>query len=331
MNRFTSICRAINRDKDEPLNILSFSTHEGWQSQLAKTGHHFYHVPAPEGKMWDTDYRVLPRNICEIKDEQLGQMDGIDVILSQTMSQAEKGFKIGRQNNIPVVSMMHTLPPDSITKKAKKEIVKQDLSTYKVFITKEARNTWGYKGSKLPMSIIEQVVDENEFVGYGGRDRRVLTVSNDFVNRAADTGYHLWKRVLEGVDKDAIHIVGKTPGLSQVASSFEELVGFYQNDRVYFNPSTHSTFPMTILEAMSTGMPVVSTVNEALSEFAENGKNGIWSNDPEELKDGIGRLLDNEMLCKKMGNAGREIVVKRFGIKRFIKQWNKIFKEVLVK
>ena len=58
-----SVIRSATRGNG-PLNILTFPTHERYESNLAKTGHNFFswverNVTKPK---WDEDYAAIPNN-----------------------------------------------------------------------------------------------------------------------------------------------------------------------------------------------------------------------------------------------------------------------------
>ena len=53
LSPITSIIRAATRKKEDKLNILTFPTHERYESMLAKTGHNFYAYRAEGIKDWN--------------------------------------------------------------------------------------------------------------------------------------------------------------------------------------------------------------------------------------------------------------------------------------
>ena len=330
MNKFSSVIGAINRGDSAELQIATFSTHETYQDCMAKTGHWFYHLPAPEGKKWDKDYRKVPPNIVEIEFDQLQYIDHFDLVISQTMNQRNVAQQIAGELNIPVISMQHVLPDGNMTDKLKKHLKSNDNADKSVFISDYARDEWGYKEDEC--AIVKQVVDDKFFHGYHGEEPVVLTVSNEFQERGGQTGFPLWVETVKALSKgaDTFRLVGKNKDISDAAKDIDELRDFYRKCRVYFNPASRSTFPMTVLEAMATGMPVVSTLNGSLADFAQTGVNGFWSNDTKELHHSLEKLLNDRSLARSIGMKGQEDVKKLFGIDLFVDRWNEIFKSVLI-
>lgn len=74
--------------------------------------------------------------------------------------------------------------------------------------------------------------------------------------------------------------------------------------------------PVTIMEAMATGMPVVSSLHSGIPELVENGTSGILvaERDVDGLADAIGTLLGDPSRCKTMGLAARTKVIADYNI-----------------
>ena len=82
-----------------------------------------------------------------------------------------------------------------------------------------------------------------------------------------------------------------------------------------------------MLEAMATGMPVVSVANP--TSPVVDGVNGYISDDSHYLQDRIQELLSNRDLAIELGAKGRETVAKEFPISRFVRRWNALFDRVM--
>jgi len=81
----------------------------------------------------------------------------------------------------------------------------------------------------------------------------------------------------------------------------------YQRAYAFCLPSRNEGLPMSILEAMSRGIPVVSTNVGGIPDAIENGISGILipPSDSESLAQSLKLLLDNDSLAASMGNAAR--------------------------
>ena len=69
LSPLAQIIRAATREQNEKLNILTFPTHERYESMLAKTGHNFYAYRAEGIKDWNETYAKMPENYIVLDPE----------------------------------------------------------------------------------------------------------------------------------------------------------------------------------------------------------------------------------------------------------------------
>ena len=96
----------------------------------------------------------------------------------------------------------------------------------------------------------------------------------------------------------------------------DQLAGFYRNAQFSVVPSIcFETFGLVAAEAMSHGLPVIASNIGALSEIVEDGVTGFLFNpgNTEELADKMRLLWENPDLCRKMGKAARDKVIREYG------------------
>ena len=76
--------------------------------------------------------------------------------------------------------------------------------------------------------------------------------------------------------------------------------------------------PTVIMEAMATGLPVVSTAIGGIPEMVAQGESGflVSPGHSTALADAIEKLLKDPALAKKMGRAGYERAKKLFSIQK---------------
>ncbi len=124
---------------------------------------------------------------------------------------------------------------------------------------------------------------------------------------------------------------------------------------IYVQPTTIDSFGVSILEAMSTGLPIVCTDDFTLPELVKDGYNGFlvkspvhwynhrfdlrkWEkiahkNHPETVKELVQKisiLIENKKLRKKMGkNSFKMVSTGKFSIKERNKKLRRIYDEAL--
>lgn len=96
--------------------------------------------------------------------------------------------------------------------------------------------------------------------------------------------------------------------------TIDELIALYQSAAVFALSSDEEGFGMTIVEAMSCGIPVVSTRSGGPDGIIRDGHDGYLTEvgNIGELTARLARLLSNEPLNRRMGEAAREAVLERF-------------------
>jgi len=94
----------------------------------------------------------------------------------------------------------------------------------------------------------------------------------------------------------------------------EKLPDLYAASDIFVLPALYENFPFAILEAQSTGLPVISTKVGGIPEFLTNNKNGLLVDpgDPEQLAQGIMTLLRDPELAEELGRCGRRLVKEKF-------------------
>lgn len=101
----------------------------------------------------------------------------------------------------------------------------------------------------------------------------------------------------------------------------------YRQANVYVLPSYNEGLPMSILEAMSYGLPVISTTIGGIPDAVENGVNGylIEPGDARALAEKIGALANDPALRKKMGENSYNTAREKFDITVIIAQLKQIY------
>ena len=308
--------------KKDKYNILTFPTHERYETQLAKTGHNFYSFHIDKYKKWNSEQVIVPENYFIMPEGDFSSYIEYDFILSQSKFwQYQAAKQIQKSIRVPIISLEHTLPTPQTIQPSHIEAMRNMVGDINIFISEYSAKAWDVKGKNI--DIIHHGINTLEFNNLNlDREDYVLTVANDFVNRDYCLNYSGWKRVTDGIK---IKLVGDTKGLSVSASSTEELVLEYNKCGVYFNSTTLSPVPTSLLEAMSCGCAIVSTATCMIPEVIENGVNGFISNDETELRNKIQYLLHNKEARLDMGKRARETIENKFPEIAFINKWNEVF------
>ena len=317
MFRQLNILNNVQRTSDK-YNILTFNTHERYQTQNAKTGHNFYAFNFDGGKDWYDGHAPMPDNYYQMPKNSLYAGIVFDLIfVNSKFGQFQTAMQINQKLQLPIVVLEHTLPLQHWPQEqlAAFQNMKGDVN---VFITEYSKRAWGMNGEVVYHSIDTELFKP----GTEEPKSQVLTVAHDFVKRDYALNYKGWERITDGLPRV---VVGDTEGLSKQSESVEELIKTYQESLVYINPSVLSPVPTSMLEAMACGCAVVSTATCEIPNIIEHGVNGYISNDETELRGFVQELLNDPAKAKEMGQRARKTIEERFSEERFVNEWNTIF------
>jgi len=321
-NTVKRIFSITNANKKNKYKILTFPTHERYQTQLCKTGHEFYEFNMQGQKKWNLEQSPLPDNYYSLPDNELYSCINYDFILSQSKFwQFQVARQLQQNLNIPIISLEHTVPLIGIQNDEQLMQMSRMFGNVNIFITEYSKHAW-----KIPVDshIVPHGIDANIFKPLNiDKKNHILTVANDFIKRDYCLNYTGWKNITSGFKTK---LVGDNPGIS-ISAPIEILVKEYNECMIYLNTSTLSPIPTSLLEAMSCGCAVVSTATCEIPNIIENGYNGFISNDEKELKNMITKLFEDEKLRIEIGNNARQTIIEKFSEEKFIDNWNNIFNE----
>jgi glycosyltransferase involved in cell wall biosynthesis len=181
-----------------------------------------------------------------------------------------------------------------------------------------------------PTRVIEHgIVDPGH--RYTGELPRAAVVINDPVRRARVTGTDLLGRFAAAAPLDLYGM-----RVSQVATpgvtTFEDLPQHAMHDalvrrRVYVHPIRWTSLGLSLLEAMHLGMPVVAVATTEVSE-AVPPEAGVVSTDVDRLVTATRDLVADPHLARAHGEKARAAALSRYGLPRFLADWNRLLEEV---
>jgi glycosyltransferase involved in cell wall biosynthesis len=106
---------------------------------------------------------------------------------------------------------------------------------------------------------------------------------------------------------------------------------FYKSLDVYINTSVHEGIPMSVLEAMSYGLPVVVPKVGGFPEIVEEGISGylIDARDPSVFSDRCVGLLSDPEKREQMAKAARQRVIDHFSREAMSTQYYQLYRKLL--
>jgi glycosyltransferase involved in cell wall biosynthesis len=135
------------------------------------------------------------------------------------------------------------------------------------------------------------------------------------------TEQQLRKNIAERELCDVIKITGRMAP--------EKMPDVYRNNDIFISASMQEGMSNAMLEAMASGLPIVTTRCEGLAELIDGNGIIVEQENIEEIAKTVKRLADNPELCKQMSTAAR-IQAEKFNwanvAQSYIEQYRRIIK-----
>ena len=141
----------------------------------------------------------------------------------------------------------------------------------------------------------------------------------------------------KGVMRDELEMLSKDLGIEKNVrfAGFvdDDLKGlYYKAADIFCLPSMMETecYPLTILEAMACGVPIIASKIGGIPDAVKDGENGLLvpPKDSEKLADAIIYLLENKDVREKRGKNGRE-KVEGYSWERIAEETEKVYEKVI--
>ncbi|WP_148266754.1 glycosyltransferase [Methanocella arvoryzae] len=130
----------------------------------------------------------------------------------------------------------------------------------------------------------------------------------------------------DGPEKSAMNAAIKKLGIEdrvKLAGNFtyDEIPGLYRIAKAFLLPSIpvhwwQEQFGMVLVEAMASGLPVISTMSGSIPEVVGDAGQLIQPADPVSIYDAVRELSKDEAYCKSLAMKARKRAVEQFGLDR---------------
>jgi len=140
----------------------------------------------------------------------------------------------------------------------------------------------------------------------------------------------------DGIQREYLERLCSDLGISQRVSFRgrkmpAEVLGFLKNIDLFVLASNWEGFGLALIEAMSSGKPVVATKVGGIPEIVEDGECGflVPPGDPQALAEKVIYLLRNRDLATEMGKEGRKRVETLFSLDNMIVKLEGLYQDLL--
>jgi glycosyltransferase involved in cell wall biosynthesis len=261
-------------------------------------------------------------NVHEVPVELVKEMSFDCILYQSTKDYLVDQYEIltPAQRKLPRIYLEHNTPSKSPV--STKHVV-NDKRICLVHVTHYNRLMWD--NNRTPTTVIEHGVMMPE-VEYTGEIERGITAINHLPQRGRTLGWDIFRQVRNILPVDLAGMGNEDAGLGEILHP--NLPAFLSRYRFYFHPVRHTSLALAVCEAMMLGMPVVGLATTDLVTVIQNGKNGFIHTDITYLIRKMKMLLDDPEMAARIGREAKETAIKRFGIARFIADWERLFRTV---
>jgi glycosyltransferase involved in cell wall biosynthesis len=135
----------------------------------------------------------------------------------------------------------------------------------------------------------------------------------------------------DGPDRAALEDPARATGVELLGERDDVPAQLAASD-VFVLSSRSEGLPLSVLEAMAAGLPVVATAVGGVSEAATDGETALLvpPDDVDALEQALTRLLGDRELRRRLGAAGRARVLERFGLDAFLAAHLQLYRDELV-
>jgi glycosyltransferase involved in cell wall biosynthesis len=98
------------------------------------------------------------------------------------------------------------------------------------------------------------------------------------------------------------------------AADEAETAGWFARSDIYVLPSLFEGTPLTLLEAMASGLPVVTTATCGMKDVVRDGETGLFiaPRSPGEIVAAVERLMGDARLRERLGRAAQKEAAEKY-------------------
>ena len=312
------------------MRVLVWHVHGSYTTSLVQGGHDYLipTLPArgPDGlgraRTWD-----WPASAVEVAPPEAAGAD-VDVVVLQRPEELDhlaETWLGGRRPglDVPAVYLEHNAPQGRIGDMRHPAADRPGVTV--VHVTRFNALLWDSGSS--PVRVVDHGIVDPGY-RYTGELGRAAVVVNDPVRRGRVTGTDLLEPLsaASGVGVDLFGMGSEALGGTDVPQG--ELHDAMARRRAYLHPVRWTSLGLSLLEAMHLGMPVVALATTEVPAAVPPGA-GVVSNDLDVLADALRRLASDPEAATVMGKAAREEALARYGLARFLADWDSVLEEVV--
>jgi hypothetical protein len=187
-------------------------------------------------------------------------------------------------------------------------------------------------------AIIRFYKDPDEFKGWTGEEKQVLTVGQAMKKRDPFCNFSIFEEATRGWPRKVIGPENEDVGdIWGGCLDYEALKAILRSSRAYFYTGTYpASYTLNFIEAWMTGCPIVALGPKLGNSPFELGQNtyevpdlfkdtegGLFADDIETLRKYIKILMEDSAYASELSEKGRQGAIKYFGKEKIKEEWRR--------
>jgi Glycosyl transferases group 1 len=302
------------------VRVLTWHVHGSYLAYLSRIRHELY-LPVkpgrPDGYGGRSPGRQWRSTVHEVPATEVAGLE-----LDAVIYQHHRNWLVDRwemlsdeQRSLPSIYLEHDPPRGSPTESRHPV---DEPNVLIVHVTHFNQLMWNTGDS--PTRVIEHGVVVREDVAWTGERARGITVVNNIARRDRRVGPDVFEHARRSIPLDLVGMNAEDLGGAGEVP-LDDLAAVEAPYRFFFNPIRWTSLGLAVCEAMMIGMPIVGLATTGMVGVVENGVSGYLDTDVEALIEHMRYLLRNRDEAARLGTGARATAERRFGIDRFVRDW----------
>lgn len=186
-------------------------------------------------------------------------------------------------------------------------------------------------------ALIRFYKDPNDLTAWNGNDKKAINITQSLKGRRHHCHYDHIIELMAGFTSKVFGTGNEDLGvLNGGELPYDLLKGQLRDSRVFVYGGTWpASYTLSFIDAWMTGIPIVSIGHKLaqavpgvepldffeIPDLIQNGENGFWGDDINELRSYIGQLISNDSLANLISKNSRERAIHLFGKDNIKQEW----------
>jgi hypothetical protein len=317
------------------VNILIWHVHGSWTTAFVQGAHRYLLPTLPERGPWGGGRPAAwdwPASAVECSPAELAESD-VDLVVLQRPEELELAAEwLGRVpgRDVPAIYLEHNAPRGAAATTRHPMADRDDLLL--VHVTHFNALMWD-AGSTRTAVVEHGVLDPGHH--YTGELAAAAACINEPLRRNRITGTDVVAQLAADAPVDVFGMgtdgLGDALGVPGVRGCGDlpqhRMHAELARRRVYLHTARWTSLGLSLIEAMMLGMPVVVVGTTEAPETVPPAA-GVVSTDLRRLRRGLAELVADPDAAAAAGRTAREAALARFGVERFLRDWDGVLTRV---